>query len=263
MHEERTATTDQDDIGVRIRLHRGKRLRKPFQGNVEGNGSDEVALRVIERLAVGNKHLGLHVGVIVLFPIAVRLRPARLVQELGKLIPAQVRILVIVAAFLNGLDGVFIQIAGIGRVIVTVLVIVRFKGNRATVQPRGALYRTAGIIHHQFRMLQVAIHQPLQVVGRKLHILQDVRELENRVVQHLAGALNRLHLHIATGDEGKKDNPGTQLGRQRAAEGFQNTSHGRISSNVTGAFSEPVFTSMWFAFSTMSGRTRNSRMPES
>ena len=155
------------------------------------------------------------------------------------------------------------------------LVIVRFEGNRTAVQAGGALDRTAGIIHHLLRMLQVAIHQPFQVIGRKLHIFQDVRELENRVVQHLAGALNRLHLHIATGDEGgikqrsqqddgrKKDNPGTQLGRQGAAEGLQDTSHGRISSNVTGAFSEPVFTSMWFAFSTMSGRTRNSRMPES
>ena len=106
MHEESSAPAQKDDVGVRIRLDGGERLRQPLEGDVQGDGADIGAVSCGKGLAVGDEHLVLQVRVVILLPVAVRLGPAGLVQQFGKLVPAQVPVLVIVAAFLDGRDGI-------------------------------------------------------------------------------------------------------------------------------------------------------------
>ena len=276
VHEVGAAPAHEDDVGVRIGLDGGERLRQPFEGNVQGNGADVGTVPGGQGLAVGDEHLGLQVGGVVLLPVAVGLGPAGLPQEFGQLVPAQVPVLVVVVPFLGGRDGIILHAAGIDGVVVLPRVVVGFEGDGTAAQTRGPFDDAAGVVRHPFRRIQVPVHQPFQVVGGQFHVLQDIGQPEDGIVQHLARPLDGLHADVFPGDMGRiaqraqedhggeQDHPDAQPGRQGLAYLVQDASHGRTSSILTGPLVRtPACKSIWLAFSTMSGRIWNDRCPES
>ena len=250
---------------MRIRLHGRKVVGQPFQGNVQRDGAG---------LAVGDHPLRLPVFGVVLLPVAVGLGPAGLVQELGLEIPVQIEILVILIALLFGLQRAA-DIARIGGIIVMALEEIRFEGDRAAGQDRIALHRDPGVLHHQIGFIQVAVDQPFQVVGGKLHVLQDVVQPEDRILHDLGGAEDGFLTDVPAGhgeeighrpeeDEGgETDHPKAQAGREGTAEGVDQLLHGSRSSTVIRRDTIPAFCSISLALSTISGRRRNSFSPES
>ena len=241
MDQEGAAAADEEGIGVRIRPDGGQHLGQPHQGKVQGDSADELSVRVDERLAVGNQHLRLQVLAVVLVPVAVGLGPAGFAHEFGQLVPVQIEVLVVVVALLLGFD-VPIDTARVGGVIVVAREEVGLEGDGAAVQEGIGFHRAAGVDHHRVRRIQVAHHEPFDVVGGDFHVLEDRVQAEDRVLQHLAGPEDGLVLHRLTrlqrrialrGQEhqgGEEHHPDTQARRERPADGIDKTAHGISSS---------------------------------
>ena len=84
-----------------------------------------------------------------------------------------------------------------------VLVKIGLERDGTTGQDRICLHRGMGVLHHHVGLIQVTVNQPLQVVGGKLHILQDVVQAENRILHDLGGTENGLLTDITPGYDEK------------------------------------------------------------
>ena len=170
MHKVRSAPTYHNTIRIRIRLRGRYGLREPVQRQTGVNGANELALIIPDGLTVARHHLA---RVRSRIEIHVRLRPARLVQQLSHQIPVHIEVLVIVATALNGSDTVA-HMLGISREVAPVLLIViRLEGNGAGVEVRIVQQHASTVHKHRVGTLRMSHHQPFGNIRCHLYPVQD------------------------------------------------------------------------------------------
>ena len=230
MDEESTALADHHTIRVRIGLDGGDGLRQPAEGDVRGDGADIRSVRVLDGLGVGGDDFLRVVNLRI--DIDEGLAPDGLIQQLGRLVPVHIEVLVVVVSFLARIEDAVVIVA-IGREEASaalVLEIIGLEGDGTAVQFGIVLEDTPGIDEHRVGRVEVACNQPVGVVGRRLDELDDGADAQDGVVELFAGAADgflahgaeRLGEHEAQGDvedDGRKeDDPQAELAGERLAD---------------------------------------------
>ncbi len=189
MHKEGTPLPYHNAVGVGIRLDGRNGVGKPGEGEVDGDGTHILSALVLDRLAVGSYHV-LRVDVLGVV-VDERFGPHRPVEQFAELVPVHVEVLVVLVTLLRG-EYLTVVSEREGREVAPLLLEeIGLEGDGAAVQVGIVLEEAARIDEHRVGTVEVAVDEPVGVVGRHLDTFEDGVDPQRGVLEDFRGVVHR------------------------------------------------------------------------